>query len=53
MIGGVAFPDLSKYKIARKEATLLFSQDQELKNAEHSLLVKELARVWPEAGEWS
>jgi len=27
--------------------------DPDLKNSEHSLLVKELARVWPEAGEWS
>ncbi len=45
--------DLALLELARTEATRLFEQDPKLKNTAHTLLVKELARVWPEAGEWS
>ncbi|MBI2852544.1 MAG: ATP-dependent DNA helicase RecG [Chloroflexi bacterium] len=45
--------DIHILELARKEATTLFETDPELKSPEHSLLGKELARVWPEAGEWS
>jgi len=54
-------PDLRMAKLsdvvlleqARREALKLFEKDPGLKKPEHSLLAKELARVWPEAGEWS
>ncbi|MBA7649774.1 hypothetical protein ES703_57572 [subsurface metagenome] len=36
-----------------KEAIRLFDKDKNLEKPEHFLLAKELARVWPEAGEWS
>ncbi len=45
--------DIALLEIARAEATKLFQQDPELKKPVHNLLVRELARVWPEAGEWS
>lgn len=47
--------DVAILELARTEATRLFAEDPKLKNPEHALLVKELARVWPdfEAGEWS
>ena len=45
--------DVALLELARSEAIRLFEKDPELKANEHSLLVKELARVWPEAGEWS
>ncbi len=45
--------DVALLELARTEAIRLFEQDPGLKKPEHSLLVKELARVWPEAGEWS
>jgi ATP-dependent DNA helicase RecG len=45
--------DVALLELARTEATRLFAKDPELKKPEHALLVKELARVWPEAGEWS
>jgi len=45
--------DMALLELARAEATRLFEQDPKLKNTTHTLLVKELARVWPEAGEWS
>ncbi len=45
--------DMALLELARAEATRLFEQDPKLKNTAHTLLVKELARVWPEAGEWS
>jgi ATP-dependent DNA helicase RecG len=45
--------DVPLLELARAEAIRLFEQDPTLKNPEHSLLLKELARIWPEAGEWS
>ena len=45
--------DVALLELARREATRLFEVDPELKKSEHSLLAKELAKVWPEAGEWS
>lgn len=45
--------DVALLEVARREATRLFEIDPELKKKEHSPLAKELARVWPEAGEWS
>ena len=45
--------DVALLELARAEAIRLFEQDPGLKKPENSLLVKELARVWPEAGEWS
>jgi hypothetical protein len=39
--------------MARSEAIRLFEKDKTLEKPEHKLLAKELARVWPEAGEWS
>jgi ATP-dependent DNA helicase RecG len=46
--------DVHLLEIARNEALKLFEKDKNLKNPEHKLLVKELARVWTEqAGEWS
>jgi ATP-dependent DNA helicase RecG len=45
--------DVALLELARTEALMLFEKDKKLQKPEHSLLVKELARVWPEAGEWS
>ncbi|MBI4283021.1 MAG: ATP-dependent DNA helicase RecG [Chloroflexi bacterium] len=45
--------DVALLELARTEAIKLFEKDPKLEKPEHSLLVKELARVWPEAGEWS
>ncbi|MBI4304606.1 MAG: ATP-dependent DNA helicase RecG [Chloroflexi bacterium] len=45
--------DVALLELARSEAIRLFDQDPTLKKPEHLLLAKELARVWPEAGEWS
>ncbi|MBI4188294.1 MAG: ATP-dependent DNA helicase RecG, partial [Chloroflexi bacterium] len=45
--------DVALLELARSEATKLFEKDPELKKPEHKPLAKELARVWPEAGEWS
>ena len=45
--------DVALLELARKEAMKLFEKDPELEKAEHHLLAKELARVWPEAAEWS
>ncbi|MBN1366418.1 MAG: ATP-dependent DNA helicase RecG [Dehalococcoidales bacterium] len=45
--------DVGILELARREATNLFSNDPTLARAEHALLVKELTRVWPKAGEWS
>jgi ATP-dependent DNA helicase RecG len=38
--------DVALLELARKEAERLFAKDRRLKNPEHALLVKELARVW-------
>jgi ATP-dependent DNA helicase RecG len=38
--------DVALLELARKEAEILFAKDNHLKNPEHALLVKELARVW-------
>ncbi|MFC2017402.1 ATP-dependent DNA helicase RecG [Chloroflexota bacterium] len=45
--------DVALLELARSEAIRLFEIDQGLEKPEHSPLAKELARVWPEAGEWS
>ncbi len=45
--------DVALLELARSEAIRLFEKDSTLEKSEHSLLAKELARVWPEAGEWS
>jgi ATP-dependent DNA helicase RecG len=45
--------DVGILELARREAISLFAKDPTLKKPEHALLVKELARVWPKAGEWS
>ncbi len=45
--------DVALLELARSEAIRLFEIDPTLEKSEHSLLSKELARVWPEAGEWS
>ncbi len=45
--------DITILEAARKEATIVFQKDPSLKKPEHSLLVKELTRVWPESAEWS
>ena len=45
--------DVALLELARSEAIKLFQIDSVLEKSEHRLLAKELARVWPEAGEWS
>jgi ATP-dependent DNA helicase RecG len=45
--------DIALLEVARLEATRLFQQDPHLKQPEHSLLVNELTRIWPQAAEWS
>jgi ATP-dependent DNA helicase RecG len=45
--------DVAILEAARKEATIVFQKDPRLKKPEHSLLAKELARVWPKSAEWS
>jgi len=45
--------DVGLLELARSEAIRLFEIDSSLEKFEHHLLAKELARVWPQAGEWS
>jgi len=45
--------DVALLEMARREAIGLFARDKKLEKPEHKLLVKELARVWPQSGEWS
>ena len=45
--------DVALLELARSEAIKLFQVDPGLKMPKHHLLAKKLARVWPEAGEWS
>jgi len=46
--------DIALLELARSEAIKLFEKDKRLEKPEHSLLAKELTRVWPaEGGEWS
>jgi ATP-dependent DNA helicase RecG len=45
--------DIALLELARTEAIRLFEKDKRLEKPAHSLLAKELARIWPEAGEWS
>jgi len=45
--------DVGLLELARSEAITLFQIDPSLDKPEHHLLSKELARVWPQAGEWS
>ncbi|MCL0094326.1 ATP-dependent DNA helicase RecG [Dehalococcoidales bacterium] len=45
--------DVALLELARSEAVKLFETDPGLEKSEHRLLNKELARVWPQGGEWS
>ena len=45
--------DVALLELARREAIKLFQEDPTLGLPGHRPLAKELARVWPEAGEWS
>jgi len=45
--------DIGILELARNEAIRVFQVDPNLKRQEHRLLAQELARVWPESGEWS
>lgn len=45
--------DLALLELARSEAIRLFQIDASLAKPEYRPLVKELLRIWPEAGEWS
>ena len=45
--------DVGLLEAARNEATGLFKEDPRLRQPEHKPLVRELARVWPQAAEWS
>ncbi|MFC2006886.1 ATP-dependent DNA helicase RecG [Chloroflexota bacterium] len=45
--------DAALLELTRTEAMKLFQQDTAFDKPEHFLLAKELARAWPEAGEWS
>ncbi|MFC1964586.1 ATP-dependent DNA helicase RecG [Chloroflexota bacterium] len=45
--------DAMLLELARGEAISLFEKDPHLEETEHHLLTEELARVWPEAAEWS
>jgi len=45
--------DVALLELARSEAIRLFEKDKHLTNPEHKPLARELARVWPEVGEWS
>ena len=45
--------DVPLLELARSEAIRLFQIDPGLDKPEHRPLAKELARVWPQAGEWS
>jgi len=45
--------DVALLELARNEAVKLFQMDPGLGMPEHRLLGRELARVWPEASEWS
>ena len=45
--------DVGLLELARSEAIKLFQTDPGLDKPEHQPLAKELARVWPQAGEWS
>ncbi|MFC1902724.1 ATP-dependent DNA helicase RecG [Chloroflexota bacterium] len=45
--------DIALLELARNEAIRLFQGDPNLEKPEHHLLAREMARVWPEAGEWS
>ena len=45
--------DIALLELARQEAIRLFETDPLLEKPEHAPMAKELARVWPQAGEWS
>lgn len=46
--------DVNILELARREATLLFEQDKDLKKPSHKPLAQELNRVWSsQTGEWS
>lgn len=45
--------DVALLELARSEAISLFEKGPGLEAPENHLLAKELARVWPEAAEWS
>lgn len=45
--------DVAILELARAEAMRLFAADPELKKPENALLLQEVARIWPEASEFS
>ncbi|MFH1169770.1 MAG: ATP-dependent DNA helicase RecG [Chloroflexota bacterium] len=45
--------DVALLEMARDEAIRLFENDPALAKPEHRLMAGELARVWPQAAEWS
>jgi ATP-dependent DNA helicase RecG len=45
--------DVPLLEMARNEAIRLFRLDPDMAASEHRPLAQELARVWPQAGEWS
>ncbi|MFC2002187.1 ATP-dependent DNA helicase RecG, partial [Chloroflexota bacterium] len=45
--------DVALLEMARNEAIKFFEEGSGLEKPEYHLLAKELARVWPEAAEWS
>ena len=45
--------DVGLLELARSEAIQLFEKDKKLTDPSHKLLLKELARAWPDMGEWS
>jgi ATP-dependent DNA helicase RecG len=45
--------DVQLLEQARRAANSIFKRDPDLKQSEHSLLINELSRVWPNNGEWS
>ena len=45
--------DVALLELARDEATRLFQQDPGLRQPEHSLLAREVAKLWQRGGEIS
>ncbi|MFC1893192.1 ATP-dependent DNA helicase RecG [Chloroflexota bacterium] len=45
--------DVALLQLARSAAIRLFEKDPHLERLEHRLLAQEMARVWPQGGEWS
>jgi ATP-dependent DNA helicase RecG len=45
--------DVAILELARAEAIRLFAADPELKKPENTMLLAEVARIWPEASEFT